>query len=262
MVKIDFRHKVDKELQDILRPIDLLQTAALLKKFRIENNFVKSNSNLAKLITLLGVLIMIFLHILDGVVAIYNAFQFKKSVSSFILQSTMLVFHLFGILLNMTINFIHSKNNVQIIVKLQSVRQLTKGLKNDSRKIMIWNWFHTIANIALSIGNIYFFWELFGLSCVGGYVMFYFDVNLVYATEIIRLIRSELEILTTRLKQECEHHDSLQKLPRKIMQESCKLVKLSFKELFRAYLDIFDVFDKFKKASQVMVNIFLIGCST
>lgn len=183
---------IDKDLQSILKPLNLMQALFLSPKYKIRDDvIIKTNLNLYSLVIIVAISIT-HLYCFSKDLSLMNLtiFSFALKISSVL--NAFKVF--FGVLLNFYINCYHRDDNVRFILKLQNAFRI---LKIDSSKFIKNNWF------AILFLNCFYFLWLMSYSHQSGFFRWWkiitlfsvmlFDFNVLHASRLLSLLRRLLQ---------------------------------------------------------------------
>lgn len=242
---LDLNKIVEKDVQSILSPLNVFQYFTLCPKYRIANNYIKPNSFFSNSLSLLGTLFFIVLvgsrlYILDACSEFHQLTLFLRFSICYDW-----IFYSIGFVINFVIGITQSKNAINFVLTFQNVHRF---LNNDinTKCFIVWNWiivigflfsyvfFFTCSNIYLKLPYYYIYYS---------YTVISFDINVIYAIRILRLLKYKVLLWETK---------ALGSL--KIVTGSSE-DNIS-KEMFKAYGNILECYNIYKKCFQHYVSIF------
>ncbi|PZC77044.1 hypothetical protein B5X24_HaOG200693 [Helicoverpa armigera] len=237
---------LDKDVQSMLLPLNLMQYLTFCPKYRTKDNFIISTSRVSNVISVIGTLVLILslelyyykIVFIDNI----SEKQYYRFMYSLIFDS---IYLSFGFILNFMDGILGSKNNINFVLRLQGVhRFLTKG-NNDKKRFkyfIICSWIIVISFVSVCFFSVplTFIHTEFYIHIIYYLIILIFDINLIYATRIIKLL--EHQVATWIQVFSCNELDYL-----------CEETLL--KKLFRAYVDILQCYDIYKLCFQHFVSI-------
>lgn len=231
---------IDKDLQLMLKPLNVIQALFLCAKYKIRDSIIITNNVHRNLWSIASMLILTAFHFHS----VYFNIKFKhpKQLSTFI-QSLFLALG-FVVGLKMVLNYYltmkHRHENVMLLLKLQNVH---RNIQIDGRK-------YTKANFAavVALNCFYFFWmllqccafKLYWWEYITIYSLLLLDINVLYAARILNLLRRHLEIWIKKVNGSGNDGDS----------ES----ETFWVKMFNSFVDCFDAYQLLKKIFEVIVS--------
>ena len=242
-VRYRLHNFVDTDVQSMLFPLNLMQNILLCPKYRIKNNFIHPNNLTSIVLTLCGGALSISLMCYR--IYVYFTFDVVKiywkllSISSY----ADLLLYCFGFIVNYVANVRQTKRNMAFVLKIQDVHRFLNE-KSYSKRFIIGNWFNFIL-----IWGFYIYISIhivchFHLSVLVLFIcltFMCFDINVVYATRILKLLSDKVHIwniYTQRLVQ-MDHRDK----------------EVYCKRMFQTYVDILESYKIYRSSFQQMVGI-------
>lgn len=223
-IEINFKtvHKnpIDKEVQQIFKPLNIMQILVLNPKFSIKNGVISPNNNLNKFILIAGAVIYITIHI-HRIVEILIDDNFRRySKVDFLLFASIFdfAFRCLGIIINCYTNFKQTYKATLLILYYQEVHRFISDTTSDKRFI-----FRTWLSVLCIFGfyfticaYFYFFylkppWNVLVYLLIGVTL----DSNVIYVLRLIKLLTDTIVLWNIQmlllLKKECSviHHDRL-----------------------------------------------------
>lgn len=185
---------INKQLQSILKPINILHTFLSSNKYKIRDNVITPNSFRDCFLSLIPVLIIISCSIYSLKLT-YTTFP-SGTLNLVIRTSYTISVVSDGIVscLNYLANVKNRQNNVLLISKLLNPGML---FKINGKKHLIINWASIVTVICFYIlFDLYFWYSIEGLNVVDIIITTYFitfDLNLIYVTRLLNLLSCYLE---------------------------------------------------------------------
>ena len=197
------KNKVDKEVQTLLFPLNLLKSLCFNPNYRIKKGFISPNNRVNKLISLCVTVFCLSTHLYNYIVVMldenmnrYQTIHFLYFASSFDVFSVSA-----GFIMNYITNFIQTKENVTFVLTFQEVhRFLNKNV--SSKTFIIVSWIHVGLTIgffflsAVFMNTQYFNPPWYTTSHV--ICLMTLDSDSVYAIRLVRLLTEELVLWMRR----------------------------------------------------------------
>ncbi|PZC77047.1 hypothetical protein B5X24_HaOG200696 [Helicoverpa armigera] len=190
---------IDKDLQSMLLPINLMQNILLSPQYRIKDNLIKTNTLTAILVSFCGVMISIFAFLLRICLTSEAIKQYYSSL--YIVSKIELVLYSTGFIINY-ISVLRSNKNVLFILKVQDIHRFV----NDGiylKRLIVCNWISVILIFSFDFTIIIYAWvklELRFYNLICGVSVICFDINFIYAIIFLKLLRNQAELWNIRLK--------------------------------------------------------------
>lgn len=231
---------IDKDLQKVLRPLNLVQTSLLCEKYTIRDNFITFNSYFYNFIAVLCTLLFRFVCLY----LIIMPFKIDDDAKRFIYTSNICdyIFYSIGYLLNNFTNIIQSYNNILLVLKIQHVHRILKINGQDLKSLVICNWICVIFLYSFFIFNIIYICEAYPYISIIGLIATFatiaFDMNIVYALLVMKLMNKTLYMWIENLQKSRYVEDTERESYWKIMfdvylnmQEAYKIIENAFRPL-------------------------------
>ncbi|XP_073962930.1 uncharacterized protein [Choristoneura fumiferana] len=249
MKEVLLNNLLDKEFQKMLFPLNLMQTVILQPKYRILNGFVTPIGLREYFICFLGVIVVIFVNLIKWYSSKFYYEVDLASVDTLLAFDT--AFYSLSSFVLLTVNFVQSKNNVLLILKLQQVYKVfdsNSGLKKTRNYNCVAILIITLTCLLFLIINYgrHFHQIIFVIS------LYYFDGNIIFAIQIMKFLEHEIKMWLKALDRFCvtcsePNHNKLTKYFSEIEQQETRL--------FTAFLDIMEAFKLYKYIFQYSVSI-------
>ncbi|XP_026728058.1 uncharacterized protein LOC113494109 [Trichoplusia ni] len=192
---------IDKDLQSILKPFNLMHVLFSCVQYEIRDDIVTTNHFCS------GVVSFIVFLIITSIFAYSIFLNFRTSTvrnHSFIVKLgffTKPLCSAIGFMLNYFTSIRNRNDNVVFLSKLQTAFRL---LKIDSRKQMKANWTIVVAlNCFYIIYILYFHYGFSSFEWCTIFMVYFdilFDVNVIYASRLLDLLRCHFEVLIKKVK--------------------------------------------------------------
>lgn len=229
---------LDKEFEQMLFPLNLMQYVLLQPKYNIVKGVVKANNYASQVIYFIGVLLIAFITVVH-LVTLENSLQMCFSN----------VIHFVGVLDCVCqigyclVLFIHhiveGNRNVLLILKIHRVYKTLKN-GNNFKKIRYENWIYigiipltviVLVCVTIKVDSY--------LSLLYTYPFIYYNGNVIYATRVLNLLTHEVKLWKDEMNRfvvKCSQKNHTQL--RKYLNEVC----LQRERLCSSYLDIMTAF--------------------
>ncbi|PZC77068.1 hypothetical protein B5X24_HaOG200718 [Helicoverpa armigera] len=239
------KHYVDKDVQSMLLPLNLMQTIALYPKYSIWNNVITPNSAISNVLSLCATMAATIVHIYEVFELCYDAdVVFKYIVSS--IQYFASFFDIFltciGFNFYYFICIFHSKNNVSFVLKFQKVHRFLTDSKR--KRFIFWNWITMASLIIFDVAVLIYIhvklhFPLYNLFCC--LMSISFDVSMNYALRLMKLLSDKIEVWNMEAQ-------NLRLLHHSNSDMHCQ-------NMFKAYVQILECYNLFKCSFQQIVCI-------
>ena len=238
-VNINFNNLVDKDVQKMLSPLNLMQYTMFCPKYRIKNNFITPNSLISNFVSMIVTVAFIFLFIFGTYFVNVNKYSLGYSTFIIISFNIACVFFCIGFILNLVIGITQTRNNVQFVLIFQKVHKLFN--QDSVNHFIIWNLILGIVALGFYLIIFTCFFVQSGLpfySVFYCYLAVVFDFNIIYAMRLIKLLENKMNqwnCFVTNFQKLDSHN-------------------FSTKE-FKAFVDILTCYDLHKNSFQPLVSI-------
>ena len=199
-VKLVSNDTVDKDVQSMLLPLNLMQNIIFYPKYRIKNGVITPNSLFSKIVSMIATLVFIFGFVHFSYTALTTLKGLGHPTFMHVVSCYNCIFYCFGVVLNFMIELFRTKRNVQFVLKFQKVHRFINN-QSGFNNIIIWTWIIVI--VILSIYGIAFTYlntkiaSRFHSNCYV-YILIVFDFNIVYITRILRFLENEVVLWNIR----------------------------------------------------------------
>lgn len=234
-----------KELQQFLKPSNLVQNLFLLPKYNIRDNFITSNDLKCKMKSfVIGLLIL-------GIIIYHHINIITEEENIIVFESTQIfsLINSVSYILNLTISgkqsIFYSKDNVEIIILIKEIQALIKVEEVIMKKLILWNRIY-VAILAFSTYIIFVVFHIYYnyvtvYDFVSDTLFTIMHLNVMYTIAIFKLLRVLLEEITKKIEavQNSENHDDV-----------------NFDELYSSYEKFLKAYNIHVRASQYLVSSF------
>ena len=228
---------LDRGFRNMLLPFQCMQHMFFLSSFSIKHNCIRTPTLLYYIVSLIGTLGFILLHILIHFTSGYLV-HFSSIINFFATLSFIALVIAYFIIYS--INILKRKDNIQMVLKIQNVIRVI--YYKHYKRITIWNWIslslHFVVYVILVSGT-RDFWGIFFF-----YSLYYFHVSVIYGIRMIALIRDGMKTWIS----EVEYYGNL------CFELEEKKYNDNLKKLLQAYIDLMEAFNILKDISKFSVN--------
>ena len=241
-VKLISNDAVDKDVQSMLLPLNLMHNIIFCPKYRIKDNVITPNSFITNFFAMIATLVYIFTFVHCTYLVTVNKEIHTRSTFMYYIPFYNCFFYSFGLSMNFVNGVIRTKSNIQFVLMFQKVHRF---INNESgfKHIIIWSWIIFLE--VLSIYTIVFTYfqiqigTLFSVYAI--YFLIIFDFNVIYFMRVMRLLENELDLWNIQ-------HLNLHEREDKYEINYCTT-------MFQAYVDILKCYNSHKDSFQQFVSI-------
>ena len=232
---------VDKNVQSMFLPLNLMDFIILSPKYRIKNDILTPNSFISVFVSMIATLIAIltFVH-MTYVITIDISLEHTTSASLSFFNCT---FVCFGFALNFMIGLILTKSNVQFVLVFQKVHRFMNN-QAGFNNVIIWTWITVIMIFSSYVIVLTFLYANMGAPFNAVYAAYFyiiFDVNIIYAIRVIRFLEDKVVLWNIRAFNPLE----IENMHGEIYGS----------RVLQAYAEILECYDIFKHNFQAFVRI-------
>ena len=238
-IKLISNRTVDKDVQSMFFPLNLMHFIILCPKYRIKHDIITPNSLISVFVSMIMTLIAILTFVHSSYVITLNI----SDHASVFLYWFNCAFVCFGFALNFMIGLNLTKSNVQFVLMFQKVHRFINN-QSGFNQIIIWTWIIVImvfSSYVIVLTYLYANMSAKFSKVYAAYFFIIFDVNIVYAIRVIRLLENKVVLWNIREFNPLEI-------------ENIRGAKYSYKVL-QAYAEILECYDIFKHNFQAFVRI-------
>ena len=231
---------VDKDVQSMILPLNVLQTMLFCPKYSIKDNFITSNSRLSNFVSVSGTILFLTIISCDFCTAVTNSWFSIKTVLMSLLGRY--IFVSVGVLMNVTLSLIHTNENVSFVLLFQDIHRIFNN-EISFRRFVIINWLAIIFLVGcyvIAIATLCALLTFPILFIASGSILVSFDSNIIYATRVIQLLKNKVDLWNIRALQ-------YQSRDRMETENHCKI-------MFKAYVDLLECYDIYRVLFQHMVR--------
>lgn len=233
------KKKLDANIKKIVLPFNIMLTAFNSSKYNISNGYMtpcRIKYHLSFFV------IILFLNTLSFINVYHLA---SKSVEAAIFIRIdfpfYLPFYAFNYLLLMICNIIHSSDNIFLVLKVQEIHRKC-DIRKSFRYFIVCNWISVLLVAPLVFScfvflSLYFDLNLFELWC--GFLMISYNLNVVYATRLMVLLRMYLAAWIEQIKN---------------IERSGQGDLNIWREMFNVYQNILKAYENYKICFRVLVS--------
>lgn len=216
-----------------------MQSLFICAKYSIHDNFITSNTITYNCIGITFAAIFCILVFYQLVISIHN----WKKISLGWCNVYDFFFFSVGLIINYFSNITTCNNNILLILKIQHVQRVLKIDGIYLKNLVASNWAYVIVLNFIYVMEMVFFWMCFSLDNIldilGNYFSISFDINIVYATFFINLMRKTLgvwikDMQLLRFDEDSDSHWNI---------------------MFDLYLNILKAYKIFEKTFRLLVSI-------
>lgn len=241
-------NNVDTDLQDMLRPLNFIQTIYLSPKYTIKDGYITPNSLFCNILSAAGAIVFFS-------ICVYRILTASKIGTFEGFSTTLLITKYFdailfslGFVANAYVSIRLSHLNVLLYLKLQAIKTFVP-CKKIMQKVKYYSIVLIIGLIIVRlIMYIHFHWSLGYLSyldLITDLGVISFDLNLVYASSIVKFLGYNLE----ELNKEILRIDEI----KATMDEEGS--KPDWNGIRRTYLKFSEAYNYFKDAFRILVRV-------
>lgn len=181
---------IGKELQSILKPLNLIQALFVCAKYKLKNDRITPNTlkyNLASVLTT----------VINLSLLLHTTFAAPSLDSLLYIMIAMI-----GLGLNCYISITESENSVLLVIKIENVLKAVKS--KNIRQFLFYNW-SCIIGLHISMFILILYYSFFNminyLELFNDYSLITFDVNILYAGILIKIVWNSLKLWLKELQQ-------------------------------------------------------------
>lgn len=241
-ITISFNNAVDKDVQSVLLPLNLMQNVVCFPKYRIKHDIITPNSLFSNLVSIIAVVVAISVFTYS-ITSVYFTQDYSES-TAFLYGSCLydFLFYLLGFSINFVIGVVQTIKSINFVLTFQEVHRYL-NCETSFNRFIIWNWIIVIFALCGHFVVVTVFCKLSCIPCISifaCYMSIAFDVNMLYAIRIIKLLESKLILWSIHVinfeVSENTHRES------------------DSKKSFRAYVDLLECYSIHKDCFQLYVS--------
>lgn len=238
-VGIVLNELIDKDLQSMILPLNLMQMILMNPKYRIKNEMITPNNLFNKFVLLFGTITFIYayvyrvIHETDENLKIYQFVNFQHIATCYDL-----CYYCVGFVMNFLVNLLQTRKNVTLILTIQKVHRFLND-KTKFKSFINGNWIIVAIifgfYVIFSIYNYIIYSEIPFYLFFTMFILVNFDANIVYAIRLIKLLEDKVVLLNDQVL-------------------NSNSVELCNERLFQAYIQILKCYEIYKITFQQMVS--------
>lgn len=236
-INLILNNVVDKDIQSVLFPLNLMQYLTFCPKCCIRNNTISPNNIFSTCISFVGTLSFIAFYVFCSYLT-FNLQSFAFNVLSHYFDC---IFYSFGFAMNFFVAFMHTNNFVKFVLILQRIHRclntgdcFKKFIKMNRIFIILFfnyyaiSFFPGVIQLQLPLPILCICW-----------LLIIFDFNIIYATQVMKLLVKEVVLWNINVMnpQESDYGS-----PRN-------------NKFFKSFVDILECYELYKRCFQVYVSI-------
>ena len=234
---------VDKDVQSILQPLNLMQILVLNPKYYLKNNFIHPNNHFNKLISFLGAVLYVSTSLYRDFAVLLDENLRRYSVINFLYFASIFnsIFFCAGYIMNFIVSTVQSKKNVAFVVGFQEIHRYLNDEKNLKRSII------TSSIYPAAIFAVYFILIclMFSFHTTPQFIIIFnllslitIDTNIIYATRLIQLLTDKVTLWNDRVLL--------------LAKEDCN--EIECKKMFQIFMQISKCYAIYKDVFQTLVS--------
>ncbi|PZC77082.1 hypothetical protein B5X24_HaOG200732 [Helicoverpa armigera] len=239
-----FKNILDKDVQCMLWPLNLMQYMMLCPKYQIKNNLITPNSLISNIISIIATVGFISSSFYRTYEIIYYSVLKSSFFMSFVLYYDC-IYYVVGFIMNCAMGILQTKNMVKFVLIFQKIHRFLNDGSLFTRYVIM-NWIYFIAALGFFFIILMLFVMLFEnwIFIIYGYELIFFDLNVVYLIRIIKLLEDKV-LLYNKYLLNCQNltHD-----------ESYR------QKMVQVYVDLLECYSILKKSFQQFVSNAFIFC--
>ncbi|PZC77069.1 hypothetical protein B5X24_HaOG200719 [Helicoverpa armigera] len=228
-------NKLDKDVQSIFFPLNLMQLVVLGQKCRIKNNRINPNHCFNKVILFCGMVTYLMTY-MNRFLEIMLDENFRTYVKNpFLFLSTYFdhFFYMSGFILNFIISVTKTKDVVNLILTYQKVNRILKD-ESSFKGTVTRSWIYVGAIFAFYLYTLFFSLLASFNVLFNTVVVITLDANLIYTMVVIKLLTEKVKLWNARIITDSEN--------------DCN------NKMFDVYVDLLKCYDLLKNVFQQSVS--------
>lgn len=189
---------IDKEVQSMFFPLNLMQSLSLNPKYQIRRNFVNPNSVSNNLVSFCGLLTCLILSLCRICAGLFDENMQRYQIINFLYFATIFdaLFYVFGYVMNFIHNVLHTNDNVHFLLTFQKIHRFIYNFPSTKRVVRR-HWLIVIMLLLFHITTCTYVYVVY--LHPPWYVICYIfilstlDCNDVYAICLMKLLREKVE---------------------------------------------------------------------
>ncbi|PZC77043.1 hypothetical protein B5X24_HaOG200692 [Helicoverpa armigera] len=237
-------NKVDNDVQEMLYPLDFMQCLIFISKYHIRNNLIAPIGVITTFISMIATMAFVVVHIYQTLFATSETNSIASITTENITRYFSCVFYCSVFTINFIMCVIQTNKSIKFVLTYQKVHRFLKnsGSYSYNNNYIIWNWVFVITAVIWHTSTIVYCvvsigYNFFVATCYM-YPIMLFDINMVYAMRIIKLLENEINIWNDVIKSRLHTQD----------ENYCR-------DLLNIYVEILECYEIFKDCFQQSVSI-------
>ncbi|PZC77053.1 hypothetical protein B5X24_HaOG200702 [Helicoverpa armigera] len=238
-------NEIDKDLQSVLKPLNLIQGLFIMAKYKISDNRIQKDTLLYNLLSIICLIIYRLVNFYKITISSLN--RDWEGTRFFIYMSNIndTIFYTFGFVLNNCINIFYSDSNILLVLKLQQVHRILKINSKHLNDLISFYWRFIISFfISHLLFEMYFIFQFPVYTMYGVLLSFAIlttDINIIYAYFLMKLLNKTLRVWI----------EEIQKLRNFV---TFSINDSYWIEMFNAFEYILKVYNFIRKVFKLMVS--------
>lgn len=223
---------VEKDIQAILRPLNVITIMFLTAKYQIRDNFITPNTFMYHSCTFLATVLCVSVFFLRAYFIVYDEKQ-AFDVVRYWYNVTDFIMYFFGYMWNISTNISSTHINVDLVLRLQCAYKLLNISQNEIKNITFFNWACTTCLLTSYIIKAILCWNynlmasIYDLIIV--LIVICFDYCILYLSRLLHLVQTSTKVLIEKIRFS-ENSEEM-------------LVESYYSTMFEAYDEILKVYD-------------------
>ncbi|KAF9800090.1 hypothetical protein SFRURICE_016967 [Spodoptera frugiperda] len=241
-VQIVTNNKLDEDIKQMLKPLDLIQLITFYPKYSIKNNKLTPNTLLTDVFTLLVTFLYSSAHICG---IYYNRIHVlpRGTITTFVNDIASVVYCV-GFLTSFSLSVMRTHDNIALVMTIQSIHRILNTDKIYFKRFVLWNWIYSIMILSFYIIVITYFTVTLNMSPLTIFCSLChltYDINQIYTMRIINFLENKVETLRANIL----------KFGNMEERESLGYIEEHFEKLFTAYKDVWKCYDLLQSLFQL-----------
>lgn len=227
---------VDKDLQSMLFPLNLMQYVMFCPKYSIENNIITPNGLIITFVSMIATLTFILLFFYRTVMLIFYRDFIGKTEFLYVTSLYDTFFYCSGFIINFVFGVIHTKKSVDFVLTFQKVHRFLTSEASFNRFI-VWNWVTVIVALTGHSSIFTVFCRLVDLPYVSVFLchlVVVFDFHIIYAFRGVQLLKNKVIVWSMQIQ-----HTNVE----------------DWTKMFQVYVDILECYKIHQECFQYFVSI-------
>lgn len=239
-------NSIDKEIQAMLRPLNLMQSILLSPKYCIKKNLIIPNSLFATFVSLLGLICIIYFYFYR-LVHQYSDKELRQYLNiAYITSCFDTWYYCLSLFLSSIIIIVQVKYNIKFVLTFQIVHKLLYD-KKKFNLFTVGNWVYVLCIFGfysiLAIIWIMFYKNFPLYNWIAGLFLIRFDANIIYSIRCIQSLKDKMNLWNEEL------------LNQSLTNRFC--YKTYCKNMFVAYTNIIECYNIYKTTNKLMVILLI-----